>query len=1032
MLYDGVRLAEGSVASNMVIASGTSFPSNPDVGELFLNTSGGSYGLHMYANSAWNKVLTNKIFTSDTLTYDSYLVYHAGNLSFSTGLSYSSGVLSVTNAPTATTATNLAGGNLNVIPYQSAVGTTSFLAAGSSGQVLTSNGSGSAPSWQTLSTSTASNLSGGSAGEVVYQTGSGSTGFLAAGTSGQVLTSNGSGVAPTWQAVSASSATTATNLAGGSAGQVPYQSASGTTAFGNLVWSNASNSLEFRDGASTVLPGNRGLNGAAGYDLTIQGGQNTSSSNNVSNTGGNVVIEGGYGGSHSSSTSGTQVGGNVLINGGYNKTSYTLSGVTRNGGYIAFQTAATTTASGEQSLTERFRILANGAWSVGTGGTATGTSGQVLTSNGSGSAPTWQAVSASSTTATNLAGGSANVIPYQTASGTTSFLTTGTSGQVLTSNGSGSAPTWQAVALGNDSTIGTSTAVFHSTDSTSGSALTVRGGNASAGTGGNLTLNGGTSTSTNSGGSVSISGGSSASAAGGSVIINGGAPSTSGQGGSVFMNGGESPNTTGGLATIRGGKGVGSGGYISFETAPTTTWTERFRILANGAWSVGSNGTSTGTSGQVLTSNGSGSAPTWQGVTWTGGTVANAVTITSAAPQLTLGASGIVGRIISAVSSSGSGQGMQVLGANATTSGQAGGTVSITAGTGSGTGAGGDARVQGGSSTGGVVGSVTLKGGNQNASGGTAGDAIIESGTCVSGATPGDILFRTGSPTAGSANERFRIIQNGAWSVGSNGTSTGTSGQVLTSNGSGSAPTWQAVPSHTHSAADITSGTLAVLRGGTGVTTSTGTGNNVLSTSPTITTPSISGNMSCSGDAFIGSSGGGNLHFQAGASEANIIARAGVVLRIGQQFGQTADVHLYNGSNDRLTVKSSGNVGIGTTNPSERLHVFGNILASGTITPSSDSRLKKNIEPLEISIEQIASVEPVKFTRIADESTGLGIIAQDLERILPEAVLTADDENAYKSVSYGEASMVLLLNMAREMVKMREEIKVLKEKLGHE
>ena len=38
---------------------------------------------------------------------------------------------------------------------------------------------------------------------------------------------------------------------------------------------------------------------------------------------------------------------------------------------------------------------------------------------------------------------------------------------------------------------------------------------------------------------------------------------------------------------------------------------------------------------------------------------------------------------------------------------------------------------------------------------------------------------------------------------------------------------------HVHSAADITSGTLAVARGGTGVTSSTGSGNNVLSTDPT-------------------------------------------------------------------------------------------------------------------------------------------------------------------------------------------------------
>lgn len=45
-------------------------------------------------------------------------------------------------------------------------------------------------------------------------------------------------------------------------------------------------------------------------------------------------------------------------------------------------------------------------------------------------------------TATNLAGGTASEIPYQSASGTTAFISNGTAGQILTSNGT-SAPTWQ-------------------------------------------------------------------------------------------------------------------------------------------------------------------------------------------------------------------------------------------------------------------------------------------------------------------------------------------------------------------------------------------------------------------------------------------------------------------------------------------------------------------------------------------------------------------------------------------------------------
>jgi microcystin-dependent protein len=76
---------------------------------------------------------------------------------------------------------------------------------------------------------------------------------------------------------------------------------------------------------------------------------------------------------------------------------------------------------------------------------AAGTAGQYLKSNGT-SDPTWADVAATTaTTATNLAGGSAGTIPYQSAAGTTAQLAAGTAGQVLTSNGT-SAPTWSSAA----------------------------------------------------------------------------------------------------------------------------------------------------------------------------------------------------------------------------------------------------------------------------------------------------------------------------------------------------------------------------------------------------------------------------------------------------------------------------------------------------------------------------------------------------------------------------------------------------------
>ena len=53
--------------------------------------------------------------------------------------------------------------------------------------------------------------------------------------------------------------------------------------------------------------------------------------------------------------------------------------------------------------------------------------------------------SISNSVSTNLSGGAANKIPYQTATDTTAFLPTGTAGQFLASGGAGSVPVWTTV-----------------------------------------------------------------------------------------------------------------------------------------------------------------------------------------------------------------------------------------------------------------------------------------------------------------------------------------------------------------------------------------------------------------------------------------------------------------------------------------------------------------------------------------------------------------------------------------------------------
>jgi len=106
------------------------------------------------------------------------------------------------SATTATTATNLAGGAANQVAYQAGAGTTTFLASPTvTGSAILWDGTNIGWGLGPAATS-ATNLSGGGAYTVVYQSSAGATAYLSNGTTGQVLTAT-TGAAPSWAAVPA-------------------------------------------------------------------------------------------------------------------------------------------------------------------------------------------------------------------------------------------------------------------------------------------------------------------------------------------------------------------------------------------------------------------------------------------------------------------------------------------------------------------------------------------------------------------------------------------------------------------------------------------------------------------------------------------------------------------------------------------------------------------------------------------------------------------------------------------------------------
>jgi hypothetical protein len=116
---------------------------------------------------------------------------------------------------------------------------------------------------------------------------------------------------------------------------------------------------------------------------------------------------------------------------------------------------------------------------------------------------------------------------------------------------------------------------------------------------------------------------------------------------------------------------------------------------------------------------------------------------------------------------------------------------------------------------------------------------------------------------------------------------------------------------------------------------------------------------------------------------------------------------------NHFVLNQFGNVGIGTTAPTERLHVIGNILASGTIT-SSDRRYKTNIHTLENALANVIRLRGVTYDMKKEhkekglgEGLQVGVIAQEVEKVYPELVIT-NPETGYKAVDYSKFTPILI------------------------
>jgi hypothetical protein len=261
----------------------------------------------------------------------------------------------------------------------------------------------------------------------------------------------------------------------------------------------------------------------------------------------------------------------------------------------------------------------------------------------------------------------------------------------------------------------------------------------------------------------------------------------------------------------------------------------------------------------------------------------------------------------------------------------------------------------------------------------------------------------------------------------------------------------------------------------------------------------IVNNDRSAGTTYYGDFGINGTTFAAGGPFGDVdgtyLYSAGGTLSLGSLNAN--DVKIATNNTERVRVSAGGSVGIGTTNPTQTLHVQGNVRITGglydfnngagstgqilqsvgtgiswttfsggstitvsddtstnatrypvfedvtsgistsinvsstklTFNPStgtlsatqitslSDINKKKNIRPIENAIEITKKLEGVRFDWKDTDAPSLGVIAQEVEKVLPELVVESD---GVKSVSYGNIVGVLIEAIKEQQVRIEE------------
>ena len=177
-----------------------------------------------------------------------------------------------------------------------------------------------------------------------------------------------------------------------------------------------------------------------------------------------------------------------------------------------------------------------------------------------------------------------------------------------------------------------------------------------------------------------------------------------------------------------------------------------------------------------------------------------------------------------------------------------------------------------------------------------------------------------------------------------------------------------------------------------------------------------------------GDTASGDITFSGGAGAVTISSGSDIRGSHGNWTGEANKIQWHS---NHLYMSTDTNFYFRGTNGTTRLTVdsSGNLTAAGNVTAYSDARLKTDISTINDALGICGKLRGVSYKWLKDGSAGIGVIAQEVEEVIPEVVLTkvntdpaTGTEVEVKSVDYGKIVGVLI-NAINELKEEVEELK---------